>query len=94
MIIDYDFLSYVTFDQQLKITFRKSSGPPEKVHSPLKNSKSASPPFLLTLKVFQGPPAERGAGGHCAMSALIFVGPNPRHLRKFSFLRLTNNLGR
>ena len=62
MIIDYDFLSYVTFDQQLKITFRKSSGPPEKVHSPLKNSKSASPSFLLTLKIFQGPPAERGGG--------------------------------
>ena len=56
MITDYDFLSYVIFDQQLKITFRKSSGPPEKIHSPLfthlppKNSKSASPPFLLRLK--------------------------------------------
>ena len=28
MIIDYDVLSYVIFDQQLKITFRKSSAPP------------------------------------------------------------------
>ena len=28
MIIDYNFLSYVIFDQQLKITFRKSSGAP------------------------------------------------------------------
>ena len=27
-------LSSVIFDQQLKITFRKSSGPPEKIHSP------------------------------------------------------------
>ena len=31
-------LSYVIFDQQLKITFRKLSGPPEKIHYP----------FLLT----------------------------------------------
>ena len=28
MIIDHDFLSYVIFDQQLEITFRKPSGPP------------------------------------------------------------------
>ena len=51
--IIYIFLSYVIFDQQLKITFRKSSGPPEKIHFPLftlrpKNSKSASPSFLPT----------------------------------------------
>ena len=32
--IIYIFLSYVIFDQQLKITFRKSLGPPEKIHSP------------------------------------------------------------
>ena len=44
----------------LKITSRKSSGPPEKIHSqllthsPLKNSKSESPPtFWPTLKNFQ-----------------------------------------
>ena len=39
MIIDYDFLSYVIFDQQFKITFRKSSSPP---------LKKSTPPFLLT----------------------------------------------
>ena len=57
--IIYIFLSYVIFDQQLKITFRKSSGlphththTPEKIHSPLitqyhpKNPQIASPPFL------------------------------------------------
>ena len=33
VIID-EFSSYVIFDQQLKITFRKSSAPPEKIHSP------------------------------------------------------------
>ena len=34
--IIYIFLSYVIFDQQLKITFRKSSTHPpiEKIHSP------------------------------------------------------------
>ena len=64
MITDYDFLSYVIFDLQLKITFRKFSGPPEKIHSPPKNLKSASPPFLLTMKIFQAPQQKRG-GGHC-----------------------------
>ena len=46
--IMYIFLSYVVFDQKLRITFIKSSGPPEKIYSappPPKNSKSASPPF-------------------------------------------------
>ena len=68
MIIDYDFLSYVIFDQQLKITFKKSLGPPEKIHSllfthsPPKNPKSVSPTILLTLKIFQASPAERGGG--------------------------------
>ena len=69
-MIDYcynlHFLSYMIFDQQLKITFRKSSDPPVKIHStlftqsPHKKSKSASPPFLPTIKVFQVPHAERG----------------------------------
>ena len=52
--IVYIFLSYVIFDQQLKITFTKSSHslPLKKIHShlfthsPPKNSKSASPPPL------------------------------------------------
>ena len=44
---------------QRRITFRKGSGPSWKnilplfTHSPPKNSKSASPPFLPTLKIFQ-----------------------------------------
>ena len=47
----YIFLSYVIFDQQLKITFRKSSGLPHThTHTPLKKS---TPLLLLsiTLKI-------------------------------------------
>ena len=45
MITDYDFLSYVIFDQQLKITFRKSSASTHPSQpQPLKNSTA---PFLL-----------------------------------------------
>ena len=46
------FLSYVIFDQQFKIAFRKSSAPaPLKIfplftHSPLKIEKVEVPPFL------------------------------------------------
>ena len=67
--IIYIFLSYMIFDQQLKITFRKFSTPPEKITPPFlltpppKNSKSTGLPFLPTLKIFQSPPlppAERG----------------------------------
>ena len=32
--IIYIFLSYVIFDQQLKITFTNPQAPPEKIHSP------------------------------------------------------------
>ena len=49
--IIYIFLSYAMFDQQLKITFRKSPF----LLPPLKIPKSASPPFLPTLKIFQAP---------------------------------------
>ena len=47
--IIYIFLSYVIFDQQLKITFRKSSGLPH-THTHLKKS---TPLLLLsiTLKI-------------------------------------------
>ena len=60
--IIYIFLSYVIFDQQLKITFRKSSGPPLKKSTPPKNSKSAISHFLPTLKIFQppSPPCRKG----------------------------------
>ena len=57
----YIFLSYVIFDQQLKITFRKSSTSRWKNPLSPKNSKSASPsPFLLTLKIFQAPLQKEG----------------------------------
>ena len=53
------FLSYVMFDQQLQITFKKSSGPTEKIHSPLFthsslkiNSNSASPSLFANIKIF------------------------------------------
>ena len=51
------------FDQQLKITIRKSSAlPPEKIHSPFithsppKNSKSLSPPLFVNIEDFSAPP--------------------------------------
>ena len=49
-IICIFFLSYVTFDQKLKITFRKSSAPPEKNPLPLFTSSPHSPPPLKTQK--------------------------------------------
>ena len=56
----YIILSYVIFDQQLKITFRKFSAPPplKKPNTPFlftpppKIQKVQVPLFLLTLKVF------------------------------------------
>ena len=52
--IIYIFLSYVIFDQQLKITFRKSSAPPpypEKIQSPLfANIEDFSAPLLPCRK--------------------------------------------
>ena len=70
--IIYVFLSYVLFDQQLKITFRKSPPPPpEKIHSPLKVQKVQAPLFANTenFSAFPPPPpppplAEREGGGH------------------------------
>ena len=57
--------SSVIFDQQLKITFRKSSGPPEKttplflLTPPPKNSRSTCPPLFANIENISGPPAER-----------------------------------
>ena len=48
----YIFLSYEIFDQQLKITFRKSA-------APLK--KATSSPFY-SLKIFQLPPQQNWVG--------------------------------
>ena len=56
--IIYIFLSYVIFDQQLKITFRKSSGPPKKIHSPpLKIQKLQIP---ANIKIFLDLPLQKG----------------------------------
>ena len=55
--IIYVFLSYVLFDQQLKITFRKSPPPPpEKIHSPLKVQKVQAPLFANTENFSAFPP--------------------------------------
>ena len=57
--IIYIFSSYVVFHQQLKITFRKSSGPhwqnplPHFYSISPKNSKSAGFPILKTSTIFQ-----------------------------------------
>ena len=73
MAIDYDFLSYVIFDQHLKITFRKSSTPPPPKKStapflltlPLKIQKVQSPLPFANIENFSAlPPAKRG-GGPC-----------------------------
>ena len=65
MIIDYDFLSYVIFDQQLKITFSKSSAlPPEKICSPLFNHlplKMEKVPPFCKQKFFE-PLLQKGGG--------------------------------
>ena len=57
IVLIYFFLSYVIFDQQLKITFRKSSAPPPHPPSwknpPLKIQKVQVSPFLPTLKIFK-----------------------------------------
>ena len=65
MIIDDDLLSYVILDQQLKITFKKSSGLPRKNPLPPKSSRRASPPSLLTLRIFQPPSPLQKGGGQC-----------------------------
>ena len=67
----------------MKITFRKCSVPypPEKIHSPWKNSKSASPPaFWPTLHIFQlnpppppPPPSAERVGEHRELAFLLLV---------------------
>ena len=57
IVLIYFFLSYVIFDQQLKITFRKSSGGPppllpEKIHSPLKIQKVQVSPVFANIENF------------------------------------------
>ena len=56
MITEYDFLSYVMFDQQLKITFRKTSAPP-----PQKNSL----PYFYSLPPKNSKKCKRGPFAFC-----------------------------
>ena len=66
--IIYIFLYYVIFDEQLKITFRKSWGTPEKIHSPLftyyppKNSKIGTPPLFANTGNVLWRPCRKGVG--------------------------------
>ena len=57
--IIFIFLSYGIFDQQLKITFRKSQAPRKKSTPLLKIQKFQVPYFWPTLKLFQASRAER-----------------------------------
>ena len=77
--IVYIFVSYVIFDQQLKITFRKSSGPhplkkstlPFLLTRPCKNSKSASPPLIANIENLSAPtPCKKGEGHYADPSDL------------------------
>ena len=62
----YDFLSYVIFDQQLKITFRKSSAPPMKkaippfLHTPPQKFKKCKSPLFANIENFAGLPLQKG----------------------------------
>ena len=69
--IIYIFLSYLICDQQWKIAFWKSSGPPENIHFPLfthfrpkKNSKSASFCLFPDIENFEASPTERVGGSN------------------------------
>ena len=58
--IIYFFFSLI-FDQQLKKKFRKSVGPHEQIHYPLKIGKVQASSFLPHLK-FLRPPLQKGEG--------------------------------
>ena len=67
------FLSYVLFDQQLKITFRKSStlplkksNPPFFLTPPPKNSKIVSPPHPLFTDIDKSSAPHSRMGGYYA----------------------------
>ena len=68
------------FGQRLKITFRKSSVPPEKIqsslstHTPLKIQKMQVPSLLANIENFVVLPAESGGGGHYEFKTIIHVG--------------------
>ena len=72
--IIYIFLTYVIYDQQLKETFRKSSGPlknplPLFTHLHLEIKKIF--PFGQHLKFFRAP--GRKGGGHCVPTNKIMI---------------------
>ena len=87
--IVYIFVSYVIFDQQLKITFRKSSGPhplkkstlPFLLTLPCKNSKSASPPFIANIENLSDPSLPKG-GKDTMQILLIWTKLNFRIVEK------------
>ena len=66
----YIFLSYLIFDQQWKLTFRKSSGPPWKSPLPPKNSKSARHPLFDNIENVSAPPPSAERGGHYVIAIL------------------------
>ena len=56
-------------NQQFKITFRKSTAPPQKKSTPRfyslpppKNTKSVSPPIFFKIEYFSDLPTEKGDG--------------------------------
>ena len=84
--IIYIFLFYEMFDQQLKITFKKSSAtlpypslknasPPPFLLTPLLKIQNVQVPPFLTLKIFRAPPAERGweGRGRGGWKTLLYV---------------------
>ena len=80
IVIIHIFLSYVMFDQQLQITFKKSSGPTEKIHLPLVthsslkiNSKNASPSLFANIKNFSHPPPWQKGGGELCRPTQNFL---------------------
>ena len=66
IVMIYIFLSYVIYNHIWTVEnyCQKILRLQWKIHSPPKNSKSASPPFLPGLKIFQvPPPLQKGGGG-------------------------------
>ena len=86
------FSSYMIFDQQLKITFRKSSAPPppEKIHYPLFThsppKKVNVPPFCQHWKLLR-PLCRKGGGqGEAIMKMPNFFRSEAEYLAALAFL--------
>ena len=87
IVIIYIFSSDVIFDQELKITFRKPSGPLKK-STPPKNLEIASPPPPAFFKNFSSPPltADReGVRGEDSVSNKSILNRKPIYLSEFSY---------